>query len=127
MKLFLDDFREPVDVIFYTEDESLHSMYVMEDWHIVRSYSEFVKFIQANGLPELISFDHDLTEEHYSDLMYATDKEYNALYKTFKDKTGFQAAKWLKRYIKKNNLPVPEIHCHSRNPIGKKNILKVFA
>ena len=77
-------------------------------------------------MPDIISFDHDLHKEHYSLLMY-DGASYNALYKTFKEKTGFDAAKWLNRYIKRNNIPLPFIYCHSRNPIGKKNILNVFS
>jgi hypothetical protein len=123
--LFLDDFREPIDVLTYTS-LSEAERYIVADWDIVRCYDEFVRYIKKNGIPDVISFDHDLSEEHYSPLMYSTPKEYNALYKTFKDKTGFDAAKWLKRYIKRNNLPMPMVYCHSRNPIGKQNILDTF-
>ena len=123
--LFLDDFREPEDVLAYTSLQEGRK-YIVDDWIVVKSYQEFVGYIKKHGLPDVISFDHDLSEEHYSPLMYSTPKEYNALYKTFKEKTGFDAAKWLKRYAKRNNLSVPMIYCHSRNPIGKNNILNTF-
>ena len=124
--LFLDDFREPLDVLEYSQYSDNLLDYVLLNWNIVTSYEEFTAFIKANGVPDIISFDHDLSEEHYSPLMYQDTKSYNALYKTFKDKTGFDAAKWLKRYIKRNNLSMPTIYCHSRNPIGKNNILNTF-
>ena len=124
--LFLDDFRMPLDVLHYTKDESLHVLYIEENWDIVRNYEEFKNHIKNKGIPDLISFDHDLAHEHYSPLMYANARAYNALYKTFNEKTGYHAAKWLKSYLKRKGLEMPEIYCHSQNPIGKKNILKIF-
>ena len=44
VKLFLDDIRKPPDV----------------DWFIVRNYNQFIDWIDKNGLPDIISFDHDL-------------------------------------------------------------------
>lgn len=123
--LFLDDFRIPVHVLDYSEFSEHLSDYKNLEWHIVRSYKEFVSHIKTYGLPGIVSFDHDLHEEHYSPLMYDGDR-YNTLYKNFKEKTGFDCAKWLNRYIKRNNMQQPVIYCHSRNPIGKKNILDVF-
>jgi hypothetical protein len=46
-KLYLDDIRTPKT----------------KGWDIVRSYDEFVKWIEENGLPDKLSFDHDLGEE----------------------------------------------------------------
>jgi hypothetical protein len=123
--LFLDDFRNPLDVLEYSEYTEHIADYVNLDWEVVKSYKEFVRHIKINGLPDVVSFDHDLDEEHYSPLMHDS-ASYNALYKFFKEKTGYHAAKWLKRYIKRNNLPLPIIYCHSRNPVGKNNILGVF-
>jgi hypothetical protein len=123
--LFLDDFRKPIDVLQYHEDAGHLALYEILNWDLVRSYADFVRFIKINGVPDIISFDHDLHQEHYSPYMYDGDT-YNALYKTFKEKTGFDAAKWLNRYIKRNNIPLPIIYCHSRNPTGKENILSVF-
>jgi hypothetical protein len=50
-KLFLDDFRFPKDV--YPEAEE-------NKFDIVRSYDDFVEYIEQNGLPEFISIDNDL-------------------------------------------------------------------
>ncbi len=124
--LFLDDFRKPIDVLLYHEDAEHLILYEILNWEVVKSYTEFVRYIKINGIPDIVSFDHDLHKEHYSPLMYDGDS-YNALYKTFKEKTGFDAAKWLNRYIKRNNIPLPIIYCHSRNPVGKQNILSVFS
>lgn len=42
-KLYLDDLRS-----------------VPKGFILVRSYTEFIFYIQQNGLPDFISFDHDL-------------------------------------------------------------------
>jgi hypothetical protein len=84
LNLFLDDERFPIG----------------DDWNIVRSYEEAVEFVLKNGLPDVISFDHDLGTE----------------------KTGYDFAKWLVEYIMDNDLPVFHFFVHSQNPVGKRNI-----
>ena len=59
--LFLDDFRMPKDAYNYL----LQPIYISVNWEIVRSYDEFVKYITEHGIPEIISLDHDLADEHY--------------------------------------------------------------
>ncbi|HUH26208.1 MAG TPA: cyclic-phosphate processing receiver domain-containing protein [Flavobacterium sp.] len=66
----------------------------------LRSYAEFVFYIQQNGLPDFISFDHDLGLEE----------------------SGFDCAKWLVNYCLETNLRLPEFEVHSQNPVGKQNI-----
>lgn len=61
-KLYLDDYRYPKLSFDYTNN----SIYNDKDWDIVTNYDEFVNYIQKNGLPNLISFDHDLAGEHYT-------------------------------------------------------------
>ena len=62
MRLFLDDVRVPYDVFrmyinpLYENDS---------DWVIVRNYYEFVNYITKFGRPDFISFDHDLSYDHY--------------------------------------------------------------
>ncbi len=61
--LFLDDIRYPVEVYRYTKQD----VFLRKDWHIVRNYEQFINRILEKGLPEMISFDHDLADEHYWD------------------------------------------------------------
>jgi len=95
-------------------------------WDIVRSYNEFVAWIESNGLPVIISFDHDLADTHYTPEHLWVD--YNAS-KAWQDaqvhveKTGFECAKWLVEYCMDNKLPLPQYYCHSQNPVGKDNII----
>jgi len=91
-KLFLDDIRNP-------EDDS---------WDIVRSYDEFVDYILKNGIPDVISFDHDLGRFDYEE-----------------EKTGYDCAKFLAIYAMDNNhMNFINTRVHSQNPVGRKNIEK---
>ena len=120
-KLFLDDVRNPIDCILYIKDK----IYA-EEWDIVRNYNEFINYITENGIPDLISFDHDLADEHYSPTMYGGGSLYNHLYSEFKEKTGYDCAKWLCDYCSENGLPLPTYLIHSMNPVGRDNILGVL-
>ena len=119
--LFLDDFRNPMDCINYMRlrvDDS--TMYSREKWIVVRNYDEFVNYITNNGLPYLISFDHDLADEHYDPSMYSGN--YDDVAKNFKEKTGMDCAKWLVDYCLDNEKQLPKFVVHSMNPAGTKNI-----
>ncbi len=107
--LFLDDHRVPRDAGDYINEPR----YRTENWVVVRTYDEFVKFISKEGLPSVISFDHDLADEHYA---------FRGDYKELKEKTGYHCAKWLVDYCFNKRLPLPECLVHSMNPVGKQNI-----
>ena len=62
MKIFLDDTRKPYDVFRNTIDPIYEND---NEWTIVKNYEEFVDTILESGLPEIISFDHDLSQNHY--------------------------------------------------------------
>lgn len=66
----------------------------------VRSYDEFVAYIRKHGLPDFISFDHDLGEAE----------------------SGYDCAKWLVNYCIKHQKSLPDFAVHSQNPVGKENI-----
>ena len=59
--LFLDDERVPMQAYYLTNDK----IYMAYTWDIVRNYDQFTTYIETHGLPKLISFDHDLADEHY--------------------------------------------------------------
>ena len=112
-KLFLDDLRIPKDAIGLVSS-NLNQFYWANDWDIVRCYDEFVSYITKNGLPDFISFDHDLADEHY----IGTDTN---------EKTGFECAKWLVDFCLDNDGQIPDFMVHSANPVGKKNIESYLA
>ena len=111
--LFLDDIRVPSDVTWIELPKV--------EWKIVRNYDEFVNIICSFGMPELISFDHDLSFEHYPQTKedYSEDIDYSK----YSEKTGYDCAKWLISYCMDRGNSVPKYFVHSFNPIGKQNII----
>lgn len=105
--LLLDDIRDPNQVFAYTK----HKIFLAQQWTIVKTYQEFITCIIENGLPEFISFDHDLGEESILN---------------GEEKSGYDCAKWLIDYCIANKLALPSYFCHSMNPIGKANILALL-
>ncbi|OCL90817.1 cyclic-phosphate processing receiver domain-containing protein [Arcobacter porcinus] len=92
-KLYLDDLRDLPD----------------NSYTLVRSYMEAIDFIENNGIPEFISFDHDL----------GVDEKDNLL------PTGYDFAKWLVDMDIDNIHKFPKnfsFYVHSANPVGKANI-----
>lgn len=101
-KLFLDDCRVPKDVLIY---KSL-SIYDKEHWIIVKNFNQFVDYIRRKGIPEVISFDHDLCDFYYSE-------------EETKEKTGHDAVKWFIDYLEEHQIKtLPDCLFHSQNPIG---------
>lgn len=119
--LFLDDRRFPSDA--YSDSRDI--IYLDFEWELVESYNEFVKWIETNGIPKVISFDHDLAESHYTPSIYWNDyaksKEWQDA-KIHDEKTGYDCALWLLEYCTKNSLELPIWFVHSLNPVGADKI-----
>jgi hypothetical protein len=79
-----------------------------------------VDYITKNGLPDLISFDHDLSPDHYQ------HTSGDIPYDTFDVETGYHCAQWLVEHCWNNMSPFPNIMIHSMNPVGTKNIVSAF-
>jgi hypothetical protein len=111
--LYLDDTRTPTTTIPG-----------YEPWHVVRNYHEFVAWITEHGVPDLISFDHDLADEHMND--YFSQVALNGFqyptYENYQEKTGLDCARWLAEHIEANNLQLKSVSVHSHNPVGATNI-----
>jgi len=116
VNLFLDDERFPKDVKWI----ELPAV----EWKIIRTFNEFVQFIEQNGPPAIISFDHDLAwPEHYEEYVKCRRLDRQFEYENMKERTGFCAAKWLCEYCQDNKIKFPEYYVHTMNPIGKENII----
>ena len=115
VKLYLDDVRNPKT----------------KGWTVVRNYEEFVNHISEYGLPEEVSFDHDLAEIHYDPETWRQDFVYH-------EKTGYDCVKWLVNYFytmyperlempyterKRSDIMFPKVVVHSANPIGSANMM----
>jgi hypothetical protein len=120
--LFLDDVRMPKDAFAYMK----LPIYTAIEWIVVRNYYAFVALIEGKGVPDIISFDHDLAIEHY-DKQIVEGQSYDEIYDMFDEKTGYHCAKWLIEYCIDNNKKLPaEIYIHSMNPAGSMNIKSLF-
>lgn len=86
-KVYLDDLRP-----------------VPEGFIGLKNYEEFCAFIVQFGIPDFISFDHDLGE----------------------GKTGYDCAKFLVEYCLDNGISKINFQVHSQNPVGKENIEKLL-
>ncbi len=101
-RLFLDDIRNAPN----------------SEWAVVRSFEEFVAYVEKNGVPDVISFDHDLAFEHYP--FCDPDPEEKINYERFKEKTGLHCAQWLIEA----GYGIKLWRVHSQNPVGAENIQK---
>ena len=120
-KLFLDDVRSPKDAIGFVPDKH-NKFYWENDWDVVRNYDEFVQYLEVNGAPEFVSFDHDLGDTAMDEYFRNVATKGTLDYDNIKEKTGFDCAKFLVEYCMDENQPLPEYLVHSANPVGKKNI-----
>lgn len=75
---------------------------------VIRTYDDLVNHVMIHGIPEFISFDHDLAD---------FDENGN-------ERTGYDVAKFLIGYMMDNNIQVRfEYVVHSANPVGRNNII----
>lgn len=95
-KLFLDDIRT-VDMVY--------DAVVISEFTVVRTYQDFVTYIQSCGLPEFISFDNDLGLDDSGNI--APD--------------GLAAAKWLV-YESGLDLRHLKFNVHSANPVAAEQL-----
>jgi hypothetical protein len=113
--LFLDDTRDPPE-------------HISKVFDTVRSHVEFTEWVDLNGVPDLVSFDHDLHAEHVS---FFFDKggfrnPPDPTHEIFFNPTGYDSAKWLaKRCVETGRYPEYVI-VHSNNPVGGDRIYSLF-
>ena len=113
--LWLDDMRDPNK---YFNKKSQSGAFVrnkqfydqlMSRYNVnfiwVKNYEEFTNFILQNGLPQFVSFDHDLGAGL---------------------KKGLDCANWLIEYCRKTGNPLPKFFVHSANPNGQREINAVL-
>ena len=119
--LFLDDERHPIKSIDYLRKiDGFGELYLLEEWILVTNIEEFMHEIKTNGLPQLLSFDHDLGE-------IISDKDIGKKRKQRKNRvlqpSGMDCAKWLTEYCMLHEMKLcSEIKVHSANPQVAENI-----
>jgi hypothetical protein len=99
----------------------------MQNWVIVRTYTEFVNCITKYGVPKLgIAWDHDLNDADYAEYHRAHSSDKTINYNNIKERTGYHCAQFLAEHCISNNIPIPEYYVHSMNYMGKQNIISVL-
>ena len=116
--LFLDNNITPKDVC-NANDKDLHR-YCTYKWNVVGNYNDFKYILETKGVPDIISFEHDLYSEHKN------YKYENIDYDCFVEKTGYHAAEYLIEYCSLYNKNLPIVLIHTQNEIGHKNIKNLF-
>lgn len=128
MHLFLDDIREPEEAYEYMVlriGEEKARLYKDLEWQVERDYDHFVRWIEDNGMPDTVSFDHDLAEEHYEIVCACGSSE--DFPEEFEIETGYDCALYLVEYAKNHpDETFPEVLVHSMNPYGSERIKRLI-
>lgn len=97
--IWLDDRRNPFQADWL---KRYAAEYTYGDGEVVwvKNYNEFIDEIITHGLPDKISFDHDLGE----------------------GKSGMDCVKWLINWCMDKHEDLPEWSIHSSNPVGSENM-----
>jgi len=120
-KLFLDDVRTPFNCSKYmhTKLGPDNLIYLEDDWVIVRNFDDFKIAVRTYGIPNIVSFDHDL-----ADMMY--DPETHTESFTYKEQDGSVCAKWLMEFCEEHEKYPDKIWIHSANVWGRKRIRDII-
>lgn len=118
--LWLDDLRNPNEGSWIEQfapefKKSHHIIWVL-------SFTEFTEWIEKNGLPDKICFDHDLGEDVAINLVAKGVNKKKAREAKKLAKSGYDCAKWLVDYCIDNKKEIPDWNVQSANPVGKENI-----
>lgn len=127
--LFLDDKRLPIDAFNEGLYQNPVHLFIIEQWEVVKNYDEFVKWILDNGVPDMISFDHDLADSHYTPREYWSNYQKSKEWQDaqiHKEPTGADCAYWLNQYCDFLKIELPWFMVHSANPVGRDKIIKIL-
>jgi hypothetical protein len=106
-------------------------------WAVVRNFPDFAGHIMRHGIPDYISFEHDLAEEHFADFAANQAQGVMAIeYDSFTEKTGYHCAQWLISFCEMHRQNgadmslsphrIKTVGIHSDNPAGAVNIMHLL-
>lgn len=131
--LFLDDVRFPREAVLWDIKQKLLDVSRIEEskWDIVRSYEEFVGYIQKNGIPDVVSFDNDLWDVAKELAVNPTSEELTKQFQMvgwqeFKIKTGAHCAEYLVKACKARNVGIPKYYIHTANSAARPIIKEIL-
>jgi hypothetical protein len=98
-----------------------------DNWVVVRTYEDFVQTIEEKGIPNAVSFDHDLDEEHIRHYYKVTESTGVIEYSNLKVKTGKHCAEYFVQKYKELQPPhIPHVYIHSANQWGVQEIKRAL-
>lgn len=119
--LWLDDQREPYN--YFSKNSNSGAWLRNHDYYAnnvfnrynpnfiwVKNLKEFEDYIINNGLPNMVSFDHDIKPKKYEG----------------EHENGADVANWLVNYCKQNKLKLPWCFAHSANKNGIERINQII-
>lgn len=131
--LFLDDVRKVGEAVVWDSNSHLLelSRTLEYNWDIVRSYDEFVNYIEENGIPDVVSFDNDLWDVSKEMAINPKNEELIKQFQMigwqdFRIKTGAHCAEYLVNACKARKVPIPEYYIHSANSAARPIIREIL-
>lgn len=125
--LWLDDQREPYRYLssksasntFARNKQFYDTLSQKYDINFVwvKNMYQFIEYIEKNGVPQFVSFDHDLNNRGGGEGLSDEQKLNN---------NGVNCAKWLVEFCRKNKINLPKFYVHSANPKHGPEINKVL-
>jgi hypothetical protein len=119
MRIFLDDERSPRSTTW----APWHKDGECWAWEIVRDVDAFKKLVLEQGIPEVVSLDHDLCDMHYA--IHADPGIKKIVEEDLKrtiPPTGHDALKWLLFRCIEMRCKRPVVYIHTMNPVGRDNM-----
>ena len=122
--LWLDDIRDPNGQELGGGTWASAFSPIKEPYEIfwVKSYSEFTEWIEKNGMPDAICFDHDLGMPVAISAREKGMSKRSSRKLKQKEMTGMDCAHWLVDYCMTHKVKLPVYSIQSSNPVGKSNI-----
>ncbi len=113
--LWLDDIRDPFKGDWITKFAPDFADRGEIIW--VKTCEDFIAWVNENGMPTKVAFDHDLADVVYNDKGAIVMND-----SVWREKTGFDAAKFLTEYCMDNDVDLPLWTVQSSNTVGRDNI-----
>lgn len=119
--IWLDDYRNPFkDPTWLAK---FAPEYKEDSGNVViwlKDYRSFTTWISKFGLPDMIAFDHDLSDFQAMKAGYPEMME--DIPTPLTENTGMDACEWVVDYCIDNSVKFPKWVVQSSNPVGAKNI-----
>ena len=131
--LFLDDVREVKEAFLWDMRATLIEESGISEWKwdIVRSYDEFVAYIEKYGIPDIVSFDNDLwnvqEELQKNPTSEKLAKQFQMIgWQDFDIKTGAHCAQYLVEACKARKVSIPKYYIHTANSAARPIIREIM-